>query len=49
MLLFLDKKLLDSMVYNFFHKISWGSGVNNERPLDIAEELYTPVIKKIKK
>ena len=37
------------MAYNFFHKNSLGSGVNNEHLLDIAEELYTPIRKKILK
>ena len=39
----------NSMAYKFFHKNSLGSGVNNERLLDIAEELYTQIIKKVLK
>ena len=42
-----------SMVYKSFDKISAGSGVNmhanNERPLDLAEELHKPIIRKFKK
>ena len=42
-----------SMVYKSFDKISEGSGVNmhanNERPLDLAEELHKPIIRKFKK
>ena len=42
-----------SMVYKSIDKISEGSGVNmhanNERPLDLAEELHKPIIRKFKK
>ena len=41
------------MVYQVFDKKSAGSGfnvlANNERPLDLAEELNKPVIRKFKK
>ena len=41
------------MVYKFCDKKSAGSGVNmhanNEYPLDLAEELHKPIIKKLKK
>ena len=41
------------MVYKFFDKKSVGSGVNmhanNEHPLDLAEELHKPIIRKLKK
>ena len=41
------------MVYKFFDKKSVGSGVNmhenNERPLDLAEELHKPIIRNSKK
>ena len=41
------------MVYNFFDKKSAGNGVNmhanNEHPLDFAEELHKPIIRKFKK
>ena len=41
------------MVYKLFDKKSAGSGVNmhtnNERPLDLAEELHKPIIRKFKK
>ena len=41
---------LASMVYKFFGKNSAGSGVNmpanNECPLDLAEELHKPIIRK---
>ena len=49
------QRRLASMVYNFFDKKSWGSGVNmhasksafnNEK---LAEELHKPIIKKLKK
>ena len=44
---------LASMVYKVFDKNSAGSGVNmhtnNERPLDLAEELHEPIIRKFKK
>ena len=44
---------LASMVYKFFDKKSAGNGVdmlaNNEHPLDFAEELHKPVIRKFKK
>ena len=44
---------LSSMVYKFFDKKSVGSGVNmhanNEHPLDLAEELHKPIIRKLKK
>ena len=44
---------LASMVYKFLDKKSTGSGVNvhanNERPLDLAEELQKPIIRKCKK
>ena len=40
------------MVYNFFDKESTGSDINmhanNERPLDLAEELHKPIIRKFK-
>ena len=40
------------MVYKFFDKKSAGSGVNmyvnNERPLDFAEEIHKPIIRKLK-
>ena len=42
-----------SMVYKFLDKKSASSGVNmhanNERPLDLAEELHKPVIRKLRK
>ena len=42
---------LTSMVYKFFDKKSAGSSVNlhanNERPLDLAEELHKPIIRKL--
>ena len=41
------------MVYKFFDKKCAGSSVNmhasNERPLDLAEELHKPIIRKLKK
>ena len=41
------------MVYKFFDKKSAGSGVNmytnNERRLDLAEELQKSIIRKLKK
>ena len=41
------------MVYKFFDKKSVGSGVNmytnNERRLDLAEELQKSIIRKLKK
>ena len=41
------------MVCKFFDKNSAGIGVNihanNECPLDLAEELHKPIIKKLKK
>ena len=41
---------LASMVYKFFDKKSTGIGVNthenNERSLDLAEELHEPIIRK---
>ena len=41
------------MVYKFFDKKSAGRGVNmhanNERPLDLAEELHKSIIRKLKK
>ena len=41
------------MVYNFFDKESTGSDINmhanNERPLDLAEELHKLIIRKFKK
>ena len=41
---------LASMVYNFFDKKSTGSGVNthenNERPLDLAEDLRETIVRK---
>ena len=41
------------MVYIFFVKMSAGSSVNmranNERCLDLAEELHKPIIRKLKK
>ena len=41
------------MVYKFFDKNSADSGVdmhrNNEPPLDLAEELHKPIIRKFKK
>ena len=44
---------LASMVYKFFDKKSAGNGVNmhanNEHPLDSAEELHKPIIRKFKK
>ena len=44
---------LASMVQNFFHKKSAGSianmHANKERPLDLAEELHKPIIRKLKK
>ena len=44
---------LASMVYKVFDKKSAGSGgnmhTNNERPLDLAEELREPIIRKFKK
>ena len=44
---------LSSMVYKFFDKKSVGRGVNmhanNEHPLDLAEELHKPIIRKLKK
>ena len=51
------QRRLASMVYKFFDKKSAGSGVNthgnksvfdNERPLDLAEELSKPIIRKFK-
>ena len=42
-----------SMVYKFLDKKSASSGVNmhanNERPLDLAEELHKPIIRKLRK
>ena len=44
---------LAAMVYKIFDKKSAGSGINthgnNERPLDLAEELHKPVIRKFNK
>ena len=44
---------VSSMVYKLFDKKSTGRGINthanNERPLDLAEELHKPVIRKFKK
>ena len=44
---------LASMVYKFFDKKSAGRGVNmhanNERTLDLAEELHKSIIRKLKK
>ena len=41
------------MVYKFFDKKFAGRGVNmhanNERPLDLAEELHKSIIRKLKK
>ena len=41
------------MVYKFLDKNSGGKGVNmyanNERPLDLAEELHKTIIRKLKK
>ena len=41
------------MAYKFFDKKSVGRGVNmhanNEHPLDWAEELHKPIIRKLKK
>ena len=41
------------MVYKFFDKKFAGRGVNmhanNERPLDLAEELHISIIRKLKK
>ena len=43
---------LASIVYNFFDKESTGSDINmhanNEPPLDLAEELHKPIIRKFK-
>ena len=47
------QRWLASMVYTFFDKNSAGSGVNihanNERLLDLIEELHKPAISKFKK
>ena len=40
---------LASMVYNFFDKISSGSGITNESNYQLANELHKPIIKKFKK
>ena len=44
------RRALASMVYKCFNKKSAGSGVNmhanNECPLELAEELHKPIIKK---
>ena len=44
---------LASMVYKFFDKKSAGRGVNmhanNERPLDLVDELHKTIIRKLKK
>ena len=51
------KGVRTSMVYKFFDKKSAGSGVNthgnksvfdNECPLDLAEELHKPIVRKFK-
>ena len=47
------QKGLASMFYKFFDKKSAGSSVNihanNERPLNLAEELHKPIIGKFEK
>ena len=47
------KRGLASMVYKLFDKKSAGSGINmhtnNERPLDLAEELHKAIIRIFKK
>ena len=40
---------LVSMVYKFFDKKSKGSGIINESNYQLANELYKPIIKKVKK
>ena len=39
------------MVYNFFVKISTGSGINNEikQKKQLANELHKPIIRKFKR
>ena len=39
---------LASMVYKFFDKRSSGSGVANEPNYQLANELHTPIIRKLK-
>ena len=41
----------NSMVYNFFVKISTGSGINNEikQKKQLANELHKPIIRKFKR
>ena len=43
------QKGLASMVYKFFGKKSKGSGITNESNYQLANELYKPIIKKLKK
>ena len=38
------QRWISSMVYKFFDTKSAGSGVNNDRSLDLAEELHKPII-----
>ena len=40
---------LASMVYKFFDKKSSGSGITNELNFQLGNELYKPIIKKLKK
>ena len=40
---------LASMVYNFFDKMSKGSGIVNEPNYQLANELHKPIIRKLKK
>ena len=40
---------LASMVYKFFDKKSSGSGIVNEPNYQLANELYKPIIRKLKK
>ena len=37
------------MVYKFFDKKSSGSGIVNKENIQLADELYKPIIKKFKK
>ena len=43
------QRVLASMVYKFFDKMSKGSGMTNESNYQLANELDKPIIKKFKK